>query len=182
MSFDPSKYASKVLNTEATRVDRDYIDLGESVVKITSMNGHTSQSGSDLVILEGEILAHVGGAHRVGQLVKHILPLSGVPSWRADRSLAALKAIVGACIPAGVEVTSDMIGTAITGGEASALAGASIKIVGKQKASKAGKEYTDFSYMRAAQVGASAEYSAQWSNEPAPEDADTSAEGGDLPF
>ena len=105
-----------------------------------------------------------------------------MPSWRVDRSLAALKAIVGACIPAGVEVTSDMIGTAITGGEASALAGASIKIVGKQKSSKAGKEYTDFSYMRAAQVGASAEYSAQWSNEPAPVDADTSAEGGDLPF
>jgi hypothetical protein len=180
MSFDPSKYASKVLNTEATRVDRDYVDLGESVIKITSMNGHTSQSGSDLVILEGEILAHQGGSHRVGQLVKHILALSGVPSWRVDRSLAALKAIVGACIPAGVEVTSDMISNVITGGEQSALAGASIKIVGKQKQSKAGKEFTDFSYMRAAQVGVSTEYTAQWNNAPASDTSDN--EGGDLPF
>ena len=180
MSFDPSKYASKVLNTEATRVDRDYVDLGESVIKITSMNGHTSQSGSDLVILEGEILAHQGGSHRVGQLVKHILALSGVPSWRVDRSLAALKAIVGACIPAGVEVTSDMISNAITGGEQSALAGASIKIVGKQKQSKAGKEFTDFSYMRAASIAGSAEYTAQWNNAPASDTSDN--EGGDLPF
>ena len=183
MSFDPSKYAAKVLNTEATRIDRDYVDLGESVVKITSMNGHTSQSGSDLVILEGEILAHVGGSHRVGQLVKHILPLSGVPSWRSDRSLSALKAITGACLPVGTEVTSDMVGRAITGGEASVLAGATIKIVGKQKASKAGKEYTDFSYMRAAQVGAApAEYTAQWSNASAQDTSADTNEGGDVPF
>lgn len=181
MSFDPSKYAAKVLNTEATRVDRDYIDRGESVVKITSVNGHTSQSGSDLVILEGEILAHVGGAHRVGQLVKHILPLSGVPSWRVERSLAALKAIVGACIPAGVEVTSDMISTAITGGEQSALAGASIKIVGKQKQSKAGKEFTDFSYMRAASIAGPAEYTAQWSNAPSVQ-SDDDEHGSGIPF
>lgn len=182
MSFDPSKYASRVLNTEATRVDRDYIDLGESVVKITSMNGHTSQSGSDLVIIEGEILAHVGGAHRVGQLVKHILPLSGVPSWRVDRSLGALKAIVGACIPAGVEVTSDMISTAITGGEQSALAGASIKIVGKQKQSKAGKDFTDFSYMRAASIAGTAEYTAQWSNAPSTVQSDDDEPNSRIPF
>jgi len=181
MSFDPSKYAAKVLNTEGTRVDRDYIDLGESVVKITSMNGHTSQSGSDLVILEGEILAHVQGNHRVGQLVKHILPLSGVPSWRVDRSLAALKAIVSACIPAGVEVTSAMISNAISGGEQSALAGASIKIVGKQKSSKAGKEYTDFSYLRAAAIAAPAEYTAQWSTTASTDDNDA-GDNSDVPF
>jgi len=180
MSFDPSKYAAKVLNTEATRIDRDYLDLGESVVTITSVNGHTSQSGSDLVIIEGEIAAHIGGSHRVGQLVKHILPLSGVPSWRVDRSMAALKAIVGACLPAGVEVTADMIGRAITGGEGSALAGANIKVVGKSKESKAGKSYTDFSYMRAATISASTnEYSAQWNNATAPASTDTE---GDLPF
>jgi hypothetical protein len=79
-----------------------------------------------------------------------------------------------------VEVTADMIGRAITGGEGSALAGASIKVVGKSKESKAGKSYTDFSYMRAASVSAPAEYSAQWNNATAP--ASTDDTKGDIPF
>lgn len=181
MSFDPNKYAQKVLNTEGTRVDRDYIDIGESVVKITAVQSHTSKEGSDLVIIEGEILGHMGGGHRVGQLVKHLLPLSGVQSWRVERSLAALKAIISACIPADVPVTTDMIANAISGGAESALAGASIKIVGKKKASKAGKGYTDFSYLRAASIAAPAEYTAQWGNTV---NTDTGDAGGnsDVPF
>jgi hypothetical protein len=146
MAFDPTAYATMIANTESARVDRDFIGEGDHVVAIESVIGMTSSNtGNDLVIIEASIISSTGD-HRPHDKVKQIFQLSGVPSWKAQENMGKLKSIVEACLPTGTEVTPDLIGRAIEGGENSALAGAALRVIGRPKTSKKGASFLGFSY------------------------------------
>lgn len=148
MSFDPSKYAQEINNTASARVDRDFIREGDHVVKIESVVGMTStNTGNDLVILEGEIISSTGD-HRSGDKVKQIFALSGLPSWKVAENMGKLKSVIEACLPEGTNVTPDIIAKAIEGGEQSALAGDAVRCIAKVKTSKKGATFLNFSYAR----------------------------------
>ena len=77
MSFDISKYAADVVNSTSKSIDRDFIGEGDHVVKIESVIGMTSQnSGNDLVIIEGEILATKNSEHSKGSGSSMLSPAS----------------------------------------------------------------------------------------------------------
>lgn len=147
MSFDISKYAADVVNSVSKSIDRDFIGEGDHVVKIESVIGMTSQnSGNDLVIIEGEILATKNSEHSKGDKVKQIFTLSGVPSWKVKETVGTLKSIVTACLPTGTEVTEEMVSKALTGGSESLLVGDAVRVMARKKVSKAGKSFLSFSY------------------------------------
>jgi hypothetical protein len=149
MSFDVNKYASKVLNAQGARIDRDFIQEGDHVVKIEAVVSMTSENtGNDLIIIESEILSTKGGEHRSGDKVKQIFTLSGVQSWKVDENIGKLKSIVLACLPTGAVVDATLISNALQGGSDSALAGDCIRVIAKRKTSKKGAEYLSFSYAR----------------------------------
>jgi hypothetical protein len=140
MSFDISKYAADVVNSTSKSIDRDFIGEGDHIVKIESVIGMTSQNtGNDLVIIEGEIIATKNGQHSRGDKVKQIFTLSGVPSWKVKETVGILKSIVTACLPTGTEVTEEMVSKALTGGAESLLVGDAVRVMARKKVSKAGK-------------------------------------------
>lgn len=146
MAFDPTAYATQIANTESARVDRDFIGEGDHVVAIESVVGMTSSNtGNDLVIIEASIISSTGD-HRPHDKVKQIFQLSGVPAWKAGENMGKLKSIVEACLPAGTDVTPDLITRAIEGGENSALAGAALRVIARVKTSKKGATFLSFSY------------------------------------
>lgn len=147
MSFDISKYAADVVNSTSKSIDRDFIGEGDHVVKIESVIGMTSQNtGNDLVIIEGEILATKNSEHSKGDKVKQIFTLSGVPSWKVKETVGILKSIVTACLPTGTEVTEEMVSKALTGGAESLLVGDAVRVMARTKTSKKGATYLSFSY------------------------------------
>lgn len=149
MAFDVSKYADKIKNAQSARVDRDFVGVGDHVMKIEGVVSMTSENtGNDLVIIEGELLSTKGGEHSRGDKVKQIFSLSGVPSWKVDENIGKLKSIVLACLPEDAKVSTKLISKALEGGSDSALAGDCIRIIGKEKESKAGAKYKSFSYAR----------------------------------
>lgn len=147
MSFDISKYAADVVNSTSKSIDRDFIGEGDHLVKIESVIGMTSaNTGNDLVIIEGEIIATKNGEHSRGDKVKQIFTLSGAPSWKVKETVGILKSIVTACLPTGTEVTEEMVSKALTGGSESLLVGDAVRVMARKKVSKAGKSFLSFSY------------------------------------
>lgn len=152
MTFDVKKYASKINNAQSARVDRDFIEEGDHIVKIEGVVSITSENtGNDMVIIESEIVSTNSTAHRRGDKVKQIYTLSGVPAWKVDENLGKLKSIVLACLPEGTKVTEKLITKALQGGENAPLTGDCIRVIGKKKTSKKGAEFTGFSYARVAE-------------------------------
>ena len=61
MAFDVSKYADKIKNAQSARVDRDFVGVGDHVMKIEGIVSMTSENtGNDLVIIEGELMNRRG--------------------------------------------------------------------------------------------------------------------------
>lgn len=177
MSFDVSKYAEKIQNAQAARVDRAWIAPGDHVLKIEGIISMTSQNtGNDMIIIEGEIVSTKGDTHNRGDKVKQMFALSGVPSWKVDENIGQLKSIVIACLPEGTPVDMDLISKALQGGNDSALAGDCIRVIAKKKTSKKGAGFTAFSYVRIEEQVAH-----DWSLQSSDADASTD-DIGDMPF
>lgn len=177
MSFDVSKYASKIQNAQSARIDRDFIREGDHVIKIEGVVSMTSENtGNDLVIIEGEIISTNGVEHRRGDKVKSMFTLSGVPSWKVDENIGMLKSIVLACLPEGAEVTTSQISNALQGGGESAICGDCIRVIAKPKVSKKGAAYLSFSYTRVAEEIAQGLAQSDEASE------DELESNGDLPF
>jgi hypothetical protein len=176
MSFDVSKYAKKIQNAQSSRVDRDFIQEGDHVVRIEGVVSMTSDNtGNDLVILEGEIVSTTNiEEHRSGDKVKQIFSLSGVPAWKVDEYIGKLKTIVLACLPEGTKLTQKEISNALQGGADSAIAGDCIRIIAKKKVSKKGAEFLSFSYVRVAE-----EIAQGWTVENTIKDPNDAIEGGE---
>lgn len=159
MSFDfATKYAERVANADFDRVDRDFIEEGSHVLKITSTSCITSQNtGNDMIILEGELIAT--DTMQRGALVKHIWTLSGVEQWKTQRNLSQLKSLVLATLPEEItDITPDVVSRALDGENgASLVCGANIRVEVKKKTSKNEREYLSYSFMRAPTVAESAD-------------------------
>lgn len=152
MSFDVSKYAKKIKNAQSARIDRDFIEEGDHVVKIEAVVSMTSENtGNDIVIIESEIVSTTSTKHRRGDKVKQIFTLSGINSWKVDEYIGKLKSIVLACLPEDAKVTMTQISNALQGGTESAIAGDCIRVIAKRKTSKKGVEFLSFSYDRVAE-------------------------------
>lgn len=176
MSFDVSKYAKKIQNAQSARVDRDFVQEGDHVIKIEGVVSMTSDNtGNDLVILEGEIVSTTNTEkHRRGDKVKQMFSLSGVPAWKVDEYIGKLKTIVLACLPEGAKLTQKEISNALQGGADSAIAGDCIRIIGKKKVSKKGADFISFSYARVAE-----EIAQGWTVENTIKDPNDAIEGGE---
>lgn len=151
MSFDfATKYAERVANASYDRVDREFIEAGSHVLKITATECITSQNtGNEMIILEGELIAT--DTMRVGEMVKHIWQLSGCEQWKTQRNLSQIKSLVLATLPADVQdIDADVVSRAIDNAEgASIVCGASIRVEVKKKQSKNGRDYLSYSFLRA---------------------------------
>lgn len=181
MTFDVKKYADKIKNAQSARIDRDFIEEGDHVVKIDGIVSLTSENtGNDMVIIEGEIVSTKGNTHRRGDKVKQIFSLSGVASWKVDENIGKLKSIVCACLPEDARVDTKLISKALQGGEDSALAGDCIRVIAKRKTSKKGVEFLSFSYARVAE-----EIAQGWGDESASEVSlgdEPASDDSDMPF
>lgn len=178
MVFDLNKYSESIANAEYDRVDRDWIDNGTHIIRIEGCEGLTGQNtGRDMVILEGEIIATDSETQRVGDKVKHIFSLSGVEAWKVQRNLQQLKSVVSATLPAEVAsaITPDVIKKAVSGGSEAIVCGADIKVIAKQKESKNGKTYLSFSFMRAPTVTTPSGWTVTETN-------DATDDGEEIPF
>lgn len=152
MAFDVSMYAQKIQNAQSARIDREFIQEGDHVLKIDGVVSITSDNtGNDLVIIEGEIVSTKSTTHRRGDKVKQIFTLSGVPAWKVNENVSKLKSIVLACLPEDANVDTSLISKALDGGEESAIAGDCIRVIAKRKMSKKNVEFLSFSYARVAE-------------------------------
>lgn len=155
MTFDINTYSERIANAQPDRIDRDWIDNGTHIIRIEGCEGLTgSNTGRDMVILEGEILSTDSQTQKAGDKIKHIFSISGVESWKVQRNLQQLKSVVAATLPPEVAsaITPDVIKSAVCGGADALVCGADIKIVAKQRESKNGKTFLSFSFMRAPTV------------------------------
>ena len=142
MDFD--KLNSKLQNVAPKRVDRDYVGEGRHVVRVVGAETRETQAGKEIAIIEADVLSSSGG-HDVGTGVKQIFALSNEPAWRIDQNLALIRALINAACP---EDTIDgaFLGSCLTGGNQSALAGRTLMVIAKRKISKNDRAYLDFSY------------------------------------
>lgn len=146
--FDFTKYADQVANADLDRVDRDFIEEGSHIIRITATECvKSANTSNDLVILEGEVVSST--TLDGGTLIKHIWSLSGVDGWRVNRNLGQLKALVLATLPEGVTIDGDVVSRAIQGGTESVVTAAHIRVDVRKKRSKNDKEYLSYSFMRA---------------------------------
>lgn len=144
------KYASQIANADFDRVDRDFIEAGSHIVKITDVACIVSQNtGNEMVILEGEIVA--SDTLKVGDLIKHIWALKGVEMWKSQRNLSQLKSLVLATLPEEInDITPEVVTKALDNSAGSAIVcGANIRVEAKKKVSKNEREYLSYSFMRA---------------------------------
>lgn len=145
MDFD--KLNSKLQKVQPKRVDRDYVSEGRHVVRVVGAETRETQAGKEIAIIEADVLSSSGG-HEAGSGVKQIFALSNEPAWRIDQNLALIRAMINAACP-GEQIDGAFLGSCLTGGNQSALAGRNLMIIAKRKISKNDKAYLDFSYKTA---------------------------------
>ena len=147
MDFD--KLNSKLQKVQPKRVDRDYVSEGRHVVRVVGAETRETQAGKEIAIIEADVLSSSGG-HEAGSGVKQIFALSNEPAWRIDQNLALIRAMINAACP-GQAIDGQFLGSCLTGGNQSALAGRTLMIIAKRKISKNDKAYLDFSYRAASE-------------------------------
>lgn len=145
---DFNKLNSKLQNVDPKRVDRDYVKEGRHVVTIVGAETRETQAGKEIAIIECDILSSSNEEHSSGSGVKQIFALSNEPAWRIDQNLALIRAMINAACP-GEQIDGQFLGSCLTGGNQSALAGRTLMIIAKRKISKNDKAYLDFSYKAA---------------------------------
>ena len=147
------KYAEEVANAELANVDRSFMEAGTHIIKIeATICIESKNTGNDNVILEASIVSTDSTEHKPHEPVKHIWQLSGCEKWKRERNMRQIKTVVAASLPADTPlsaITSDIVGKAIDGGDESVLVGALIKVICKKKTSKNGRDYLDYSFLRA---------------------------------
>jgi hypothetical protein len=139
---------SKLQKVEAKRVDRDYLKEGRHVVRIVGAETRETQAGKEIAIIECDVLSSTNEEHPGGSGVKQIFALSNEPAWRIDQNLALIRALINAACP-GEQIDGEFLGSCLTGGNQSALAGRTLMVIAKRKISKNDKAYLDFSYKAA---------------------------------
>ena len=144
---DFNKLNSKLQNVAPKRVDRDYIGEGRHVVSIVGVETRETQAGKEIAIIEADVLSS-SGAHDTGTGVKQIFALSNEPAWRIDQNLSLIRALINAACP-GQQIDGDFLGSCLSGGNQSALAGCTLMVIAKRKVSKNDRAYLDFSYKAA---------------------------------
>lgn len=144
---DFNKLNTKLQNVDPKRVDRDYVGEGRHVIRVVGAETRETQSGKEIAIIEADVLSSSGG-HEIGSGVKQIFALSNEPAWRIDQNLALIRAMINAACP-GQAIDGQFLGSCLTGGNQSALAGRTLMVIAKRKISKNDKAYLDFSYKAA---------------------------------
>lgn len=147
---DFNKLNSKLQKVTPKRVDRDYVGEGRHVIRVVGAETRETQAGKEIAIIEADILSSSGG-HEVGSGVKQIFALSNEPAWRIDQNLALIRAMINAACP-GQAIDGEFLGSCLTGGDQSALAGRTLMVIAKRKISKNDKAYLDFSYKAASEA------------------------------
>ena len=146
---DFNKLNTKLQNVEPKRVDRDYVSEGRHVVRVVGAETRETQAGKEIAIIEADVISSSGG-HEAGSGVKQIFALSNEPAWRIDQNLALIRAMINAACP-GQAIDGQFLGSCLTGGNQSALAGRTLMVIAKRKISKNDKAYLDFSYKAASE-------------------------------
>lgn len=146
MDFD--KLNSKLQSVQPKRVDRDYVSEGRHVVTVVGAETRETQAGKEIAIIECDVLSSSNPEHPKGSGVKQIFALSNEPAWRIENNLGLIRALINAACP-GEQIDGQFLGSCLTGGNQSALAGRTLMIIAKRKISKNDKAYLDFSYKAA---------------------------------
>ena len=148
MTFDISKFSAQIAQAQQAQLSRDTIEAGEHVIRIEAVDGITSKkNGNDYILIEGTIEAST--TMRVGTPVKHFYQLTGVPSWKQEGNIKALKSFVLACLPLNVhsQINQDVISKAVSGGSQSALVGLQVNCRVSKKTSKKNVDFLETNWI-----------------------------------